>query len=111
MAYDEILEQRIRDVLNELNVPDYLGKRMFGGVGFMLQGNMACGVLKDALILRVGVDRYEKALAWPHAKPFDTTGRPMKGWVMISSEGCESNESLKDFVQYGVDIALSLPPK
>jgi hypothetical protein len=109
MAYDEGLVQRVRDVMSEL--PGYEEKKMFGGVGFMLLGNMACGVNGPDLIVRVGPERYEPALAEPHSRPFDMTGRPMKGWVFVSAQGCEADEDLQAWVQQGVDYALSLPPK
>ncbi len=109
MAYDEGLAQRIREVLGEQ--PGLVEKKMFGGIGFMVHGNMACGVHKDALIVRVGPERYEEALARPHTRPFDITGRPMKGWVMVTSDGYESDDALKGWVQQGVDFALSLPAK
>ena len=86
-------------------------KKMFGGVGFMLQGNMACGVNKDDLIVRVGPERYEEAVIRPHAKEFDMTGRPMKGWVVVTPPGYENDEDLESWVGEGVDFALSLPPK
>jgi TfoX/Sxy family transcriptional regulator of competence genes len=109
MAYDEGLAQRTREALGEL--PGLVEKKMFGGVGFMVQGNMACGVNKDDLIVRVGAERYEEALAKPHTRPFDMTGRPMKGWVMVASDGYESDDALKSWVQQGVDFALTLPAK
>ena len=109
MAYDEGLAQQIREVLGEQ--PGLVEKKMFGGVGFMVHGNMACGVHKDALIVRVGPEGYEKALARPHTRPFDITGRPMKGWCMVTSDGYESDDALKGWVQQGVDFALSLPAK
>ncbi len=109
MAYDEGLAQRIREVLGEQ--PELVEKKMFGGVGFMVRGNMACGVHKDALIVRVGPEGYEEALARPHTRPFDITGRPMKGWGMVTSDGYESDEALEDWVQRGLDFALSLPAK
>jgi TfoX/Sxy family transcriptional regulator of competence genes len=109
MAYDEGLAQRIREVLGEQ--PGLIEKKMFGGVGFMVHGNMACGVHKDALIVRVGPEKHEKALARLHTKPFDITGRPMKGWVMVTSDGYKSDEALEDWVRWGVDFALSLPAK
>jgi TfoX/Sxy family transcriptional regulator of competence genes len=109
MAYDEGLAQRIREALGE--PPGLIEKKMFGGVGFMVRGNMACGVNKDDLIVRVGAKGYEEALARSHTRPFDMTGRPMKGWVMVSADGYESDDALKDWVQQGVEFALSLPPK
>ena len=109
MAYDEGLAQRIRDALGDL--PDLAEKKMFGGIGFMVQGNMACGVNKDDLIVRVGPVRYETTLAQPHVREFDFTGRPMQGWVMVGPAGYEADSDLKHWVQHGVDFALSLPPK
>ena len=109
MAYDEGLAQRIREALGEL--PGLVEKRMFGGVGFMVQGNMACGVNKDDLIVRVGAEQYAEALAKPHTRPFDMTGRPMKRWVMVAPDGYESDDALQRWVQQGVDFALTLPPK
>lgn len=109
MAYDEGLAHRIREILNDQ--PGLVEKKMFGGVGFMLHGNMACGVNKEHLVVRVGPQQYESALARPSAKPFDITGRPMTGWVMVGPDGYESDEVLKNWVQQGVDFALSLSPK
>ena len=109
MAYDKILVQRVREEMSDL--PGYVEKKMFGGVGFMLNGNMACGVNGADLIVRVGPELYESALAEPHTKPFDMTGRPMKGWVFVIAEGCEADGNLKAWVQRGVEYALSLPAK
>lgn len=109
MAYDEGLTQRIEEVLGDR--PDLVAKKMFGGVGFMLQGNMACGVNKDHLVVRVGPERYEQALSQPYVQEFDITGRPMKGWVIVEPAGYESEENLKQWIQQSVDFALSLPAK
>jgi len=109
MSYDEGLAQRVREAVNEL--PGFVEKKMFGGVGFMVQGNMACGVNGEDLIVRVGPNRYESALAEPYTKPFDMTGRPMKGWVVITAEGYEEDIALRNWVSQGVDYALSLPTK
>ncbi len=109
MAYDEGLAQRIGDMLGEQ--PGLVEKKMFGGVGFLLHGNMACGVHKDALIVRVGPERYDEALKRPHTRPFDMTGRPMKGWVMLAADGYEADDDLSSWVQQGIEFALSLPPK
>ena len=111
MAYDEGLANRVRHVLLDLNPPRLHEKRMFGGVGYMVQGNMACGVHKDKLVVRVGPDGYQEALAAPHTVLFDITGRPMKGWVMVEPEGCASDDDLRRWVQQGVTFASALPPK
>jgi hypothetical protein len=109
MAYDESLAKRVQDVL--VGQPGLEAKKMFGGVGYVLLGNMACGVHGDKLIVRVGKERYEHAIQLPHTVPFDITGRPMKGWVMVVREGYETDADLKEWVQQGVDFALTLPPK
>jgi len=109
MAYDEDLAQRVQELMKDL--PGFNEKKMFGGVGFMLQGNMACGVNKDDLVVRVGPERYDEAMARPFTRLFDITGRPMTGWVMVDPKGRASDDELKFWVQLGVDFALSLPPK
>jgi hypothetical protein len=109
MAYDEGLAKRAREVMVDL--PGFVEKKMFGGIGFMLRGNMACGVNGDELIVRVGPEKYEQALGSPHTRPFDMTGRPMRGWVMVAPAGFESDAGLQDWVQQGVEFALSLPEK
>lgn len=109
MAYDVGLAERVREALG--GRPGLVEKKMFGGIGFMLQGNMACGVNKEDLIVRVGPERYEEALAQTYARPFDFTGRPMKGWVMVAPDGYESDSDIESWVQQGADFALSLPAK
>ncbi len=109
MAFNEDLAQQIGQALvGQANVE---AKKMFGGVAFMVQGNMACGVINDDLIVRVGPERYDEALALPHTRVFDTTGRPMKGWVMVSPAGYQQGGALHNWVFRGIDFARSLPPK
>ncbi|MBT3368644.1 MAG: TfoX/Sxy family protein [Nitrospina sp.] len=109
MAYDEGLAQRVTELLEEK--AGFNEKKMFGGICYLLNGNMACGVLNDDIIVRVGPEQYEGSLKLPHTREFDFTGRPMKGWVMVSQEGQESDEDLAVWVRKGVNFALSLPPK
>lgn len=109
MAYDQGLAQRIRAELAQL--PNLSEKEMFGGVGFMINGNMACGVNKDEMIVRVGPEKYDQALQKPHTRVFDFTGRPMKGWIMIGPQGYESDEDLKYWIEQGLSFAQSLPEK
>lgn len=111
MAYDQKLAERVDAALSEINPPKLVDKKMFGGIGFMVQGNMACGVIEDKLIVRVGVEAYEEALSKPGVLLFDITGRPMKGWVMVVSSVLGEEEVLLEWVQQGVDFSLSLPPK
>ncbi len=109
MAYDEQLVDRIRNVL--VRHKGLEEKKMFGGLTFMLRGNMCCGVDKDNLMIRVGPDQYEQVLAEPHARPMDFTGRSLRGMVYVGPDGYRSDEGLVKWVQRGVDFALSLPPK
>ena len=109
MAYDEKLALRIREVMADL--PGLQEKKMFGGVGFLLNGNMACGGNKDDLIVRVGPEAYEAALTEPDTKVFDMTGRPMTGWVVVTPKGYETEKALRGWVKRGVDYALRLPKK
>jgi len=109
MPYDEGLVQRMREILDQ--GPSYTEKKMFGGVGFMLNGNMAVGVNQDNLIVRVGKENDEEALAEPNARPFDFTGKPMQGLIYVSLEGYETDVDLQAWVRRGVDFALSLPAK
>lgn len=109
MAYDEGLAHRVWAILSDK--PGIVEKKMFGGVGFMLDGNMACGVNKDDLIVRVGPDKYEQTVIQPHVRPFDFTGRPMKGWVMVGPDGVSADKDLQDWVMQGITFARSLPPK
>lgn len=109
MAYNEKIADRIRKKL--LNRPAFMERKMFGGVCFLIQGNMACGLINDDVIVRVGKKAYEDALALPHTKKFDTTGKAMTGWVMVSAQGHASDEDLNAWLQKGIDFTMSLPPK
>jgi TfoX/Sxy family transcriptional regulator of competence genes len=109
MPYDQCLAMQIRAELSQL--ADVQEKKMFGDVAFLVQGNMACGVHGDELIVRVGPDRHAEALSQPHTRPFDMTGRPMSGWVMVAFKGYETESDLRNWVRQGVDLARSLPVK
>src|SRR5438105_15557165 len=85
MAFSESLAARIRQRLaRRKNIEE---QKMFGGIGFLLNGNMLVGVWKDSLIVRLEPDEYEDALKEPHGKEFDSTGRPMEGWALAEPEG------------------------
>lgn len=84
---------------------------MFGGVAFMVCGNMCCGVVGEELMVRVGPDRYEQALQEPHAREMDFTGRPSKGMVYVAGSGLGDETSLKAWVDRAVDFVMTLPPK
>ena len=84
---------------------------MFGGLAFLVNGNMAVGVVGDELMVRVGPDRYEEALRAPHARPMDFTKRPMRGFVFVGPAGFEEDEDLRHWIERGVRFAASLPRK
>lgn len=109
MAYDEELAERVRAGLGARdNVTE---RRMFGGVAWMVAGNMACGVLGEELIVRLEPEEAEAALARPDTRPFDATGRPMRGFVMIDPTGLTEDSQLDRWVESGANRAASLPPK
>jgi hypothetical protein len=93
------------------NSPDWVEKKMFGGVGFLINGNMACGVHKDNLIVRLPEAEYDQALRIPNVGIFDMTGRPMKGWIMVKPAGVKSDKDLSNWVERGTKFASSLPKK
>jgi TfoX/Sxy family transcriptional regulator of competence genes len=109
MAYDGALAERVREQLAPQR--GLAEKAMFGGVAFLLDGNMAVGLMGDELMVRVGPDRSDEALARPHTRPFDMTGRPMKGWIVVAPEALDGEHELADWVSEGVAFARSLPPK
>ena len=109
MSYDEHLAARIRERLG--SVDGVVELKMFGGWGVTVHGNMAVGVMERDLIVRVGPDAFEDALARPGVRPFDFTGRPMTGWVFVAPEAIASGRSLNTWIGRGVDYARSLPAK
>jgi TfoX/Sxy family transcriptional regulator of competence genes len=109
MAYSEVLAGRIRQrVARRKNIEE---KKMFGGVGFLLNGNLLVGVWKDSLCVRLGPDQAEEALVEPHVKEFDITGRPMKGWVLVESGGVEDDDQLSGWIQRAAKFVGALPAK
>lgn len=110
MAYDLKLAERIRAEVQGLPI---IEKKMFGGVGYMLHGNMAVGILGDDLIVRVGVDEYESMLKRAHVKIFTMKGspKPMKGWLMVEPSVTKTPKGLAQWVKLGVEFALTLSPK
>lgn len=109
MAYDILLADRIRRHL--AGVPGLAEKKMFGGLAFMVNGHMVCGPVKEMLMVRVGPDAYDEALAQPDARPMAFTGRTMRGFVEIDAEDLADDAVLADWVDRGVSHALSLRPK
>jgi TfoX/Sxy family transcriptional regulator of competence genes len=108
MAYNEKLAERIRAELGSI---PFVEKKMFGGIGFLVHGNMACGVHKQSMIVRVDPGKHTALLKKPHARAFDITGRPMKGWLIVESDGTKTAKQLSAWVKEGVEFALTLPAK
>ncbi len=109
MAYDTELADRIFRVYGDWSA--LRQKRMFGGIAYLLHGNMAFGLMEDALMVRCGPARYAECLAVDGVREFDFTGRPMKGWVVVPSELVEEEPELRRWMKVGLDFAASLPPK
>ena len=109
MAYDEGLAKRVREILADQ--PGIAERRMFGGLAFLLAGNMLCGIVGQDLMVRVGPDRHWEALAAPHARPMDFTGRPMNGMVYVGPKGCATDDMLRSWIDQGLSFAGSLPAK
>jgi len=109
MAYDEGVAQRLRDVMQE--IPGVEEKKMFGGLAFMVNGNMCAGVVKDTLMLRVGADQYKHALARPYARKMDFTGKPMTGLIYVDPPGFESDGDLENWIETALAYVKNLPRK
>jgi TfoX/Sxy family transcriptional regulator of competence genes len=109
MAFNAILAERIRHALARCKSIEE--KKMFGGLGFLLNGNILVGVWKDSLIARVGQEEAEEALKEPHVREFDITGKAMKGWVMVGPDGVEDDTALKGWLERALQFVRTLPAK
>jgi len=109
MAYDEYLAERLDRFLKRRQ--GVTTKKMFGGLCYMLNGNMACGIVGEALMLRLGEEGAKAALVEEHTRPMDFTGKPIKSMVYVDPDGIESEVALKAWVERAVDFAHTLPPK
>jgi len=109
MPYNEDLANRIRNYCR--GKKGISERKMFGGVCFMVNGNMACGVERNNLVIRVGPDKYEEALKNPFARPMDFTGRPLKGFIYVVPEGYKSIATLRKWIGSGVNFAKALPSR
>jgi TfoX/Sxy family transcriptional regulator of competence genes len=109
MSYDEKTADRVRRILRTRS--DVVEKKMFGGLCFMVNGAMCCGLIADALMVRVGPDRHEEALAQPYARPMDFTGRPSAGMVYVDPPGYRTDTALARWVERGVDFVSAMPRK
>jgi hypothetical protein len=110
VAFDEELAQRIRRLLD--GQPDVTERKMFGGIGFMVGGNMCCGVIGENLMVRLSPAQAEELLASvPGVRPMDFTGRPMRGWLYVSPTAVAEDADLQEWIGRAEDFASSLPVK
>jgi TfoX/Sxy family transcriptional regulator of competence genes len=109
MAFDEGLAERIRGVLGARSDVDE--RKMFGGIAFLVAGNMACGVMRDDLMVRMEPDAAAALESEPGARRFDMGGRPMRGWLLVAPEATADDGDLERWVRRGEEFAASLPPK
>jgi hypothetical protein len=110
MAFDERLAERVRALL--IDEPDELREqRMFGGLAFLLRGNMAVGIYGDGLLVRMAPEEHDALLRRAHVHVFDMGGRPMRGWAVVDAEGLRTKRQLQSWVERGRTYAASLPPK
>lgn len=109
MAYDEKLDRRIKKLAASIGIGT--SKKMFGGTCCLLGGNMVFGVYGDFLILRLGKNRASEYLEKPFTRPFDITGKPMRGWVMVEQEAVAEDAALMNMLEDARQFAAGLPPK
>ncbi len=107
MSYDEKLAARVRKVLADRD--DVVEKKMFGGLCFMVNGAMCCGLTKRDFMVRVGAAQFDDALAQPHARPMDFTGRPLKGMMYVAPEGLRTDAALAGWVRRGLLFVTEKP--
>ncbi|HVU90157.1 MAG TPA: TfoX/Sxy family protein [Pirellulales bacterium] len=109
MPYSHSLAERVRTALvRERGITE---RRMFGGLGFLLRGNICVALWRDGLVVRVGPDAYHEALESPFVAEFDVTGRPMTGWVVVAGDGLDAEQDLRDWINRGLGFVRSLPAK
>lgn len=106
MAYDEKLAERVRGEIGPR--PDVTEKKMFGGLAFLLDGKMFCGVSGDELMVRVGPERHQEALRKKNVRPMDFTGRPMKGYVFVEPAGCRTGKAVQPWVEQSMAFVAAL---
>jgi TfoX/Sxy family transcriptional regulator of competence genes len=109
MAYDEGLEARVEELLEDHE--GFEKKKMFGGICWLYRGNMCAGIWKDSLIVRCGPEYQRELMGRSHVKPFDITGKAMADWILVTPEGFDGDDELKRWIDYGIRFSSTLPPK
>jgi TfoX/Sxy family transcriptional regulator of competence genes len=108
MAYDDVLLERVRRLTDDV---DFFERKMFGGVAFMFNGHMTCGLMGSDLMVRVGPEAYEGCLARPHAEEMKFTGKPMRGMITVKAAGIQSDQQLRAWIDQGLQFTQALKPK
>jgi TfoX/Sxy family transcriptional regulator of competence genes len=108
MAFDEGLAERLRPLMTG---PGVVEKKMFGGLAFLVRGNMSVGIHADELIVRADPEQMERLLREPEVRPFEVGGRSMKGWLLVAPQALAEDDALERWVELGRSFAQSLPPK
>ncbi len=109
MTYNLDLEERIDSLAGRLN--EITKKKMFGGIGYLINGNMCFGIHKESLLVRTSPEKAETLLKRKYVTPFNITGKPMKGWLLVSPEAIETDEQLLDMLRVGFSFVETLPKK
>jgi len=109
MAYDPEVADRLRSVLKRRK--GFSERKMFGGIAFLLNGHMCCGVNDQNIVLRLGKDGADKAIRERHTREMDFTGTPLSTMIYVTPAGYRSDEDLKAWVKRAVDFTKTLPPK
>lgn len=109
MAYSQALAERVRQALRTHR--GVTEKKLFGGVGFMLNGNLLVCVWQQSLIVRLGPDKAASALKQEYVREFDVTGRPMKGWIMVEPDGLDSDRQLAEWIEQALEFVETLAAK
>ena len=109
MPYDEQLARRVRPLMALRR--GFSEKKMFGGIAYFLDGNLGVGVFRESLVVRVGLEAYAAALEEPFVTIFGPVKRPMRGWVMVGTEGLDEMAAIRAWVERGVEFVETLPPK
>ena len=109
MAYSDTLAERVRHLLSaDRPVSE---RQMFGGLALMVRGHMCCGIQGERLMARVGPELYDEALKWPHARPMDFTGKPIRGFLYVQPPGLKTAAQLRRWISASVAYVRSVPPK
>ncbi|PKN87732.1 MAG: RNA methyltransferase [Chloroflexi bacterium HGW-Chloroflexi-8] len=109
MAYDEGLSFRVEEILADTSA--FIAKKMFGGIGYLFRGNMTCGVIQNALIVRLSQQDYQTALQKPNTRKFEMTGKEMRGWLLVDPDGTSDDNDLKNWINSALQFSATLPPK